>query len=218
MSIRSSSLLLFAGGALAALLLLLVQQGKAERAQATQEAMASAMRAAHPETRLFYPADLPQRLPLPGGGEEVVRSVLNISKPMRYGSYVWNEDDVPAGRVWVRVDLDKQLLSVFRDGHEIGSAVILYGTDGKPTPTGRFAVLQKAEDYHSRTYDAPMPYMLRLTDDGVAIHASNVRNGWATHGCIGIPLTFARRLFAQMGKGDLVAILGSEAAASKGKV
>ena len=48
------------------------------------------------------------------------------------------------------------------------------GADGKETPLGDFPILQKAADYHSRTYDAAMPFMLRLTADGVAIHASNV--------------------------------------------
>ena len=68
-------------------------------------------------------------------------------------------------------------------------------------------MLQKAEHYHSRTYDAPMPFMLRLTQDGVAIHASNVRKGWATHGCIGVPEAFARHLFAEMQLGDVVFIV-----------
>jgi lipoprotein-anchoring transpeptidase ErfK/SrfK len=54
-----------------------------------------------------------------------------------------------------------------------------------------------------------MPYMLRLTTDGVAIHASNVREGWATHGCIGVPMEFARRLFAEVKLGDPVEITDS---------
>ena len=70
----------------------------------------------------------------------------------------------------------------------------LYGTDGKPTPTGSFSILEKDADHYSHSYDAPMPYMLRLTNDGVAIHGSNVREGYATHGCIGIPPNFARLL------------------------
>jgi lipoprotein-anchoring transpeptidase ErfK/SrfK len=53
-----------------------------------------------------------------------------------------------------------------------------------------------------------MPFMLRLTGDGIAIHASDVRKGSVTHGCIGIPLTFARLLYGQMGIGDQVAIIG----------
>jgi hypothetical protein len=159
--------------------------------------------------RLRYPADRPPpRLALPGGETRPIASVLRIETPMRYGDHVWNTEGVPPGPTWVRVDLARQILSVFRGGHEIGSAVILYGAEGKPTPHGRFPILQKAADYHSRTYDAPMPFMLRLTDDGVAIHGSEVREGRATHGCIGVPEPFARRLFPEMNLGDTVFIVG----------
>ncbi len=162
---------------------------------------------ARPEERIRYPANAYPRLSLPGGQQQTIKSVLDIRKKMEFGSFVWNEDGVPPGQVWVRIDLARQMLSVFRAGHEIGSAVVLYGTDGKPTPTGAFTVLAKDENYYSQTYDAPMPFMLRLTEDGVAIHASNVRAGSATHGCIGVPGDFARRLFAQAKAGDAVVIL-----------
>ena len=154
----------------------------------------------------YHDGDYPL-LTLPGGRQEIVRSVLNITKTMRFGDFVWDDKDIPKGPVWVRIDLAHQLLSVFRDGHEIGSAVILFGTDGKPTPTGSFTILQKDADHYSSSYDAPMPYMLRLTNDGVAIHGSNVREGYATHGCIGVPLEFARLLFGAAVKGDQVVIL-----------
>lgn len=162
--------------------------------------------------RIWYPADRLPRLVLPDGRHETVKSVLNITRPMHFGDYVWNERQVPKGRMWVRIDLGTQTLSVFRAGHEIGSAVILYGTDGKPTPTGIFPILSKARDYRSRQYDAPMPYTLRLTQDGVAIHGSNVREGFGTHGCIGIPTAFAGLLYDQLQRGDLVAILPATAA------
>ena len=161
-----------------------------------------------PGGRLVYPTDRAPRLSLPGGRAETIRSVLNIGARMPYGTSVWDEADVPQGRVWVRVDLEHQLLSVFRAGHEIGTAVILYGAADKQSPTGSFPVLQKAKDYHSRSYDAAMPYMLRLTADGVAIHGSEVRPGAATHGCIGVPTDFARRLFDQVEVGDTVVIVG----------
>ena len=157
--------------------------------------------------RIWFPAGETPRLSLPDGRQEVVHSMLNITKPMHFGSFVWDEDHVPQGPVWVRIDLARQLLSVFRGGNEIGSTVILYGSDGKPTPTGSFTILEKNADYYSHSYDAPMPYMLRLTKDGVAIHGSNVRKGWATHGCIGVPLDFAKLLFAAAHKGDPVAII-----------
>jgi hypothetical protein len=163
-------------------------------------------------SRIWYDQRHQPHLVLPDGRPEIVRSMLNITKPMRFGDFVWDEKNIPGGAIWIRVDLGQQLLSVFRGGHEIGTAVILFGTDGKATPTGSFTILEKDADHYSRSYDAPMPYMLRLTNDGVAIHGSNVRKGWATHGCIGVPLDFAHLLFAAAHKGDPVAILPGRAA------
>jgi len=160
--------------------------------------------------RIRFDAGHYPKLSLPDGRQETVRSMLNIAKPMHFGDFVWDEDRIPSGPVWVRIDLARQILSVFRDGHEVGSAVILYGTDGKRTPTGSFTVLEKNPDYYSHSYHAPMPYMLRLTKDGVAIHGSKVHEGWATHGCIGVPLGFAKLLFATAHKGDPVVILPAQ--------
>ncbi|WEK44489.1 MAG: L,D-transpeptidase family protein [Candidatus Sphingomonas colombiensis] len=159
--------------------------------------------------RLWYPAGQYPELTLPDGEHRMVKSLLNVRETMHFGDYVWNDQHIPAGEIWVRVDLRRQLLSVFRGGHEIGSSVILYGTDGKPTPTGVFPIMEKREDHRSSLYDAEMPYMLRLTGDGVAIHASNVRRGSATHGCIGVPPSFAALLFATVKRGDTVAIMPS---------
>lgn len=216
----SRTLLLFAVSCLVFSTAAMMMRDRAERAAVKDAEMEAVLRAtAPPETRIRYEEGHYPRLDLPGGEQELVRSVLNVTRPMRYGSYIWDEEGVPDGPILIRVDLARQLLSIFRGGHEIGSAVILYGTDGKPTPTGSFPILQKAADYHSRTYDAPMPYMLRLTDDGVAIHGSDVRTGFATHGCIGVPVAFARRLFDQARKGDKVVILPADgdAGAPNGK-
>ena len=142
------------------------------------------------------------------GLDRDVQSVLDVRKRMHFGDFIWNDRNVPKGTVWVRVDLKSQILSVFRGGHEIGTSVILYGADEKETPTGTFPVLAKVKDHRSATYDnAPMPYTLRLTGDGVAIHGSNVRWGAATHGCIGVPVEFAAKLFDEVGKGDQVVIV-----------
>lgn len=125
---------------------------------------------------------------------------------MRFGDFIWDDGDVPAGPSWILVDLSLQTISIFRGGHEIGTAVILYGSDDTPTPTGVFPIIERARRHRSTLYDADMNYMLRLTMDGVAIHASSVREGYATHGCIGIPNAFAERLFDTMSRGDLVTI------------
>ena len=144
-----------------------------------------------------------------GAIDRDIQSVLDVRKRMHYGDFVWNDRNVPKGQVWVRVDLKSQLISVFRAGHEIGTAVILYGADEKETPNGVFPVLAKIKDHKSATYNgAPMPYTLRLTQDGVAIHGSDVRWGRATHGCVGVPVEFAQKLFGQVAKGDQVLIVG----------
>ncbi|EPR14501.1 hypothetical protein M527_28530 [Sphingobium indicum IP26] len=138
----------------------------------------------------------------------MVKRVLPIDGPFRHGDYVWDEGGAPAtGPLIVTVDLKAQTLSVFRAGYEIGSAVILYGADDKPSPLGAFPIIQKDADHYSSTYNnAPMPYTLRLTSDGVAIHGSDVQWGNATHGCIGVPKPFAKKLFGAAKLGDLVVI------------
>lgn len=142
-----------------------------------------------------------------------IKSLLDVPKRMTYGDFVWNDAGVPSGPVWVRIDLGSQILSVFRAGHEIGTAVILYGADGLPTPTGKFPILAKLKDHRSATYDgAPMPYTLRLTGDGVSIHGSNVRSGFATHGCVGVPKDFAAKMFEVVSKGDEVLIVSERGA------
>lgn len=142
---------------------------------------------------------------LPSGA----RSILTVGKTLHHGEFRWDDAGVPAGKLEVRVDVDRQMLSVFRGGHEIGTAVVLYGADGKPTPLGRFPIKSKRADYHSRTYDAPMPFSLFLTDDGVAVHGSNVRWGRASNGCVGVPEEFARLLFEAANVGDVVEVVAS---------
>jgi lipoprotein-anchoring transpeptidase ErfK/SrfK len=142
----------------------------------------------------------------PANDPFVVKRVLPITGPFRHGDYVWDDKGVPAGPIIITVDLAAQTLSVFRDGYEIGAAVILYGADNMMTPLGTFPITQKDANHWSNLYDAPMPYMLRLTSDGVAIHGSDVELGSATHGCIGVPNKFAALLFGQAKLGDRVII------------
>lgn len=161
-----------------------------------------------PDRRITYPTGHYPAITLPNGQRRQIKSLLNLPR-MRFGDYAWDAQGVSSGTTWIRIDLRNQLLSVFRNGYEIGTAVIIYGTDGKPTPTGVFPIMAKAKDHRSTLYDAPMPFMLRLTGDGVAIHASNVRHGSATHGCIGVPSAFAEKLFSAVRRGTIVAIVRS---------
>lgn len=139
------------------------------------------------------------------GGLEIV-SELSVTGPMEHGTFAWNDSGVPAGEIRIIIDLSTEMLHVYRAGYEIGRAVILYGADEKPTPTGQFTVLERNIAHVSNLYGAPMPYMLRLTWDGIAIHGSEVEYGYASHGCIGVPDEFAALLFEQAQLGTNVLI------------
>ena len=143
----------------------------------------------------------------------VIKSILPIEGPMKYGEWHWNTDTAPkTGKLVVTVDLEARTVSVFRDGHEIGAAVAMLGTELHPTPTGKFPILTKERHNVSEKYgNAPMPWTLRLTWDGIAIHGgSEVENGYASHGCIAVPDQFVSKLFDIAKKGDTVIITNGE--------
>ena len=142
----------------------------------------------------------------------VIRRILPVDGPIAYGKWYWDTAGVPAGAIIITVDLDARVLSVFRDGYEIGTTAVLLGSQEKPTPTGVYPITQKDLHHVSNLYDAKMPYMLRLTNDGVTIHATSVARGFASHGCVGVPLDFAQRLFATAKLGDKVYITRGKSA------
>lgn len=211
----SATVLLVAALAVVALLVMGLTRPNAEPAgssAASSTAAVSANMASDPVVRnvseagpiTAEPFDISDKLPL--SDRFVVKRILQIDEPFVHGYYKWDDEGVPDGELVITVDLKAESMSVFRGGYEIGAAVISFGDSEKPTPTGVFPISQKSKDHVSNIYDAPMPYMLRLTNDGVAIHASDVKWGWGTHGCIGVPMEFARLLFEQAKLGDRVIV------------
>jgi lipoprotein-anchoring transpeptidase ErfK/SrfK len=144
--------------------------------------------------------------PAPATPIFAVRSVLALDQPLAPGEYAWNDEGVTAGPTMIVADLAVQMLYVYRGGIEIGRSSLIQGDVDKPTPLGVFPILQKKKHHISNLYHAPMPFMMRLTWDGVAIHGSVVSDEYATHGCIGIPDEFAELLFARTGLGDHVLV------------
>jgi lipoprotein-anchoring transpeptidase ErfK/SrfK len=173
---------------------------------------------APPAARIELPAAEPSpvaAVPEPAPQPFVIKSILPIDGAIRYGEWHWDDSAAPAGGpLVITVDLEARVLSVFRDGHEIGAAAVLLGTDEHPTPIGVFPIISKERHNVSEIYgNAPMPWTLRLTHDGVAIHGgSTVEPGWASHGCIGTPDAFVSKLFAIASKGDRVIITNGKRA------
>lgn len=116
---------------------------------------------------------------------------------LKPGQYVWIPQDRYEGPMKIVIVLDTQRVYVFQNDKLIGFSTISSGKKGKETPIGAFNILQKNIDHKSNLYsNAPMPYMLRLTWDGIALHGGYVPGYPASHGCIRLPLPFAKSLFA----------------------
>ena len=126
---------------------------------------------------------------------------------LKPGEFEWKPERATAGQLVMVVSLPAQLVHVYRNGVRIGVSTISSGKAGKETPTGTFEILQKKEMHHSNLYDnAPMPFMQRLTWDGIALHAGKLPGYPASHGCVRLPAKFAKLLFEETRKGMLVVV------------
>lgn len=120
--------------------------------------------------------------------------------------YVW-ADSAGVAPVSVVVSIADQRAYVYRGQTLIAVSSVSTGKDDKPTPVGTFPILQKKVDHKSNLYDAaPMPYMQRLTWDGIALHAGRNPGYAASHGCVRLPAAFAKKLFGITSIGSTVTI------------
>ena len=126
---------------------------------------------------------------------------------MAPGDYDWNPEASLAGDVVIVVSLPQQLVHVYRGGVRIGESTISSGRPGHDTPTGVFTILQKQKMHRSTLYDdAPMPFMQRLTWDGIALHAGRLPGYPASHGCVRLPAAFAEALYDVTDHGGVVVV------------
>src|SRR5262245_597545 len=95
---------------------------------------------------------------------------------LRAGESRWLPEAATAtGAVSIVISLSLQRAYIFRGQTLIGFTSISSGQPGYDTPVGRFTILEKQITHRSSLYDdAPMPFMQRLTWDGVALHAGVV--------------------------------------------
>jgi hypothetical protein len=142
-----------------------------------------------------------QQVPLGSG------SVVRIISTLKPGQFVWAPQVAPAGPMLLVVNISTQKALLFRNGLPIAASTVSTGKTGHATPTGVFTILQKEVEHYSSKYDdAPMPYMERLTWQGIALHAGHLPGYPASHGCIRLPAGFAKLLYAQTSLGMTVVI------------
>lgn len=118
-----------------------------------------------------------------------------------------------AGNKKIVVDLTKQEAYAYEGKTLIYKGWISSGQKKYPTPTGKYQVLAKEEMHISNEWPKPdggakMPYMLRLTWTGIALHMGYTPNRPASHGCVRLKKGFAKKLYEWANIGTKVIIKG----------
>ena len=137
---------------------------------------------------------------------------------LKPGEWVWYAEAVPEGPMLMLVSISQQKAYLYRNGIRVGASTVSTGKKGHDTPTGVFTILQKNKDHKSNLYKdaknnaASMPYMQRLTWDGIALHSGNLPGYPASHGCVRMPDGFAQRLFAETDLGMTVIVSNDKVA------
>lgn len=159
------------------------------------------------------------------------------ARPAKAKRWEWEGENRKITHIWI--DVDSQKARFYEGEKQVGWTYVASGLKSHPTPVGHFAVMGKEKTKESNLYGkiynadgqvvvsdakrgrhqvpaggrfsgAKMPYFLRLTGDGVGLHAGAIpRPGHpASHGCIRLPAPFAQRLFSQVPIGTPVTITG----------
>jgi len=128
---------------------------------------------------------------------------------LKPGEYVWVASAPAAGETRVVVDLLTQMTYVYRGDSLLGAASMSSAKTGHVTPYGNWTILEKHPFYRSKKYDnAPMPFMQRIDEYGIAFHGG-VNPGYpASHGCIRLPMKFAEKFYGVTKVGTKVIIEG----------
>lgn len=128
---------------------------------------------------------------------------------LKPGEYVWAATAPSEGDTRIVVDLLTQMAYVYRGDKLLGASSMSSAKTGHVTPYGYWSILEKRPFYRSRKYEnAPMPFMQRIDEYGIAFHGG-VNPGYpASHGCIRLPMKFAEKLYGVTRIGTKVVIEG----------
>lgn len=151
--------------------------------------------------------------------------------------YEWNDATDASGPTKVSISLSEQKAYIYKGGEQAGWTYVASGRGAYPTPKGTFRISEKKVEKNSSKYGiivdgegnvvdsdatlgvdrippgcrfvgAPMPYWMRLTGNGVGMHAGHIPNPGspASHGCIRLPRDMAATLYDVVDVGTLVTV------------
>lgn len=109
-------------------------------------------------------------------------------------------------KVRIEISLTAQQATLYKDGVAIYRTEISSGQAQTPTPRGRFVVTDKKTFHMSNLYHAKMPFFMRLSCKDFGMHEGELPGYPASHGCIRLPGSSARKLFKEVPIGTLVTI------------
>ncbi len=121
----------------------------------------------------------------------------------------------------IHIFIERQVLSAIENGEEVYNFDIVTGRDGKETTAGRYQIFRKHEKYTSKTYGSEMPYTMFFTEDGKAIHGtqmatlrsylhSYLNESVGSQGCVGLTDDNAKALFDWAPVGTPVVVMREE--------
>jgi lipoprotein-anchoring transpeptidase ErfK/SrfK len=151
----------------------------------------------------------------------------------QFENFSYDVQKKPAGKVAILIDLPDQHAYLSKGGKVLLTAPVSTGREGYDTPAGRYTVIEKDIDHRSSIYGAyvrdgvivqenvdvrkdprppgstfvgaSMPYFLRIVG-GVGLHAGYLPGYPASHGCIRMPESKAKRFFSAAKVGTPVTV------------
>jgi len=128
---------------------------------------------------------------------------------LKPGEYLWAKTIPTDGETRVVIDRLTQMGYVYRGDDLVGVATVSTARQGYITPLGEWKILEKRPFYRSKKYDnAPMPWMERIDEYGIALHGGGTPGHPESHGCIHLPTKFAEKLYGVTRLGTKVVIEG----------
>jgi len=136
--------------------------------------------------------------------------VATFGKPgLNPGQYLWASAIPAVGDTRIVIDRLTQMAYVYKADKLVGVTTVSTAKQGHITPLGEWSILEKRPFYRSKKYDnAPMPWMERIDEYGIALHGGGTPGYPESHGCIHLPMKFAEKLYGLTKIGTKVIIEG----------
>jgi ankyrin repeat protein len=106
----------------------------------------------------------------------------------------------------LEISLALQRVALVKNGVPIYRTQCSTGREGYSTKTGQFVITNKERNHRSTIYKVDMPYFMRLSCLDFGMHAGDVPDYPASHGCIRLPPEAARKFFSEIPIGTLVTV------------